>query len=312
MNKMSRERRAQILGLMAEGMSIRAICRTTGASKNTITKLLVDAGIAFAEYQDKALRNLTCKRVQVDEIWSFVGMKAKTAKKKNLAGFGVGDVWTWTAIDADTKLVPCWFVGTRDAGAAYEFIGDLAGRLAKRIQLTSDGHRSYLNAVEDHFGIGVDYAMLVKLYGPSPEGETRYSPAECIGCESKVITGDPDPISTSYVERQNLSMRMGVRRFTRLTNAFSKKVENHMHAISIYFMHYNFVRIHQTLRVTPAMEAGVTPKLWTLLDMVDVLEQWEEAQRWAAEAADNQTDPLPDGPSAVNGLPGDSAALETA
>jgi len=291
MNKLTLERRATILGMMVEGASIRAICRMTGVSKNTVTKLLADAGKAFAEYQDKALRGLRCHRIQCDEIWSFVGMKEKTAKRQGRQNeYGVGDVWTWTAIDADSKLVPSWFIGGRDAGAAYELMTDLEGRLATRIQLTTDGHRAYLDAVESTFGIGIDYAMLVKIYGEDPHVEKRYSPAVCLGTERHVVTGHPDPdhISTSYVERHNLSMRMGMRRFTRLTNAFSKKVENHAHALAIYFMHYNFVRIHQTLRVTPAMEAkmigpdgkerAVTDHAWTLADMVATLEDWETRQ----------------------------------
>jgi IS1 family transposase len=290
MNRLSAEKRTQILGMMAEGASIRAICRMTGASKNTVAKLLVDAGTAFAEYQHKTLRNLKSRRVQCDEIWSFVGMKEKQAKRKAHRPADVGDVWTWTAIDADTKLIPCWFVGGRDGGAAYEFMSDLQDRLTNRVQLTTDGHKAYLDAVDSTFGIGIDYAMLVKIYGEDPSAEKRYSPAMCIGAEQHVVSGNPDPahISTSYVERQNLSMRMGMRRFTRLTNAFSKKLENHIHAIAIYFMHYNFVRIHQTLRVTPAMEAkmigpdgkekAVTDHLWTLVDMVAVLDEWEARQ----------------------------------
>jgi len=292
MNRMSTEKRAQILGMMVEGASIRAICRMTGASKNTVTKLLVDAGNAFSEYQDKTLRNLKCRRVQCDEIWSFVGMKEKMPKRQGRQDDpNCGDVWTWTTIDADTKLVPSWFVGGRDAGAAYELMSDLQGRLATRIQLTTDGHRAYLEAVESTFGMGIDYAMLVKIYGEDPnDKEHRYSPAVCIGTECNVVSGNPDPdhISTSYVQRQNLSMRMGMRRFTRLTNAFSKKVENHVHALSIYFMHYNFVRIHQTLRLTPAMEAkmigpdgkekAVTDHAWTLADIVTVLQEWEAHQ----------------------------------
>lgn len=266
MNKLSVVRRAQILGMMVEGISIRAISRMTGASKNTIAKLLSDAGQACSEYQDRTLVHLPCKRVQADEIWSFAYAKQKNVQQEKRGQFGYGDVWTWTALCADTKLVPCWHVANRGADAAYEFMKDLASRLANRVQLTTDGHHAYLTAVDAAFNRGIDYAMLVNIYGTAPEAEKRYSPPVCLGTERTVIRGRPDSdhISKSYVERQNLSMRMGMRRFTRLTNAFSKKVENHMHAISIYFMHYNFVRIHQTLRVTPAMEAGVSDHVWSI------------------------------------------------
>jgi len=279
MNKLSREARAQIIGLMVEGMSLRAISRTTGASKNTIVKLLEDAGKAFSDYQDRTLRGLRCKRVQVDEIWAFVYAKAKNAKTAKAAPEGAGDCWTWMAIDADTKLIPSFYVGARDAYAAQAFIGDLAARLANRVQLTSDGHKPYLEAVEQSFGADIDYAMLVKIYGDTP-GQGRYSPGECIGAEQRRVEGRPDPahVSTSYAERANLTLRMGSRRFTRLTNAFSKKVENHAYSVAIHTMHYNFVRIHQTLRCSPAMAAGVTAKLWELADMVAVLETWEAAQ----------------------------------
>jgi IS1 family transposase len=267
--------------MMVEGVSIRAISLMTGASKNTIAKLLADAGQACLEYQDRAFINLPCKRLQADEIWSFIYAKQKNVPQEKRGQLGYGDIWTWTALCADTKLVPCWHVGRRDADAAYEFMSDLADRLAKRVQLTTDGHYAYLTAVDAAFGREIDYAMLVKIYGSAPEAEKRYSPPVCLGAERTVIRGRPDPehISTSYVERQNLSMRMGMRRFTRLTNAFSKKLANHMHAISIYFIHYNFVRIHQTLRVPPAMAAGVTERLWDLSDMVRVVEDWEGAQK---------------------------------
>lgn len=280
MNRLKTQERAQIIGLMVEGMSIRAIARMTGASKNTIVKLLVDAGEAFSAYQDKALRNLPCKRLQLDEIWSFVYAKERNASPEMKAAGEAGDVWTWTAIDADTKLIASWFVGSRDGGAATHFVCDLAERLANRVQITTDGHRAYLEAVEAGFGADVDYAMLIKIYGQPVEGQKRYSPPQIIGTQTHCCTGAPDPkhVSTSYAERQNLSMRMGMRRFTRLTNAFSKKVENHAHAIAIYFMHYNFVRIHQTLRVTPAMAAGVSDKLWSLADMVRVVDEWEQAK----------------------------------
>lgn len=277
MNKLSREARARILGLMVEGNSIRAISRMTGASKNTVVKLLEDAGEAFSDYQDRVMRNLPCKRVQVDEIWAFVHAKARNVPGAKTAPDGVGDVWTWMAIDADTKLIPSFYVGGRDVEAAHTFVADLAARLASRIQLASDGHRPYLTAVGEAFGGDIDYAMLVKHYG-TPEGAIgRYSPGECIGTERKAIHGclDPAHVSTSYAKRANLALRMGSRRFTRLTNAFSKKAANHVHSVAIHTMHYNFVRIHQTLRATPAMAARVTTKLWELADMVKVLEEWE-------------------------------------
>jgi IS1 family transposase len=288
-NKLATAKRAQILSMMVEGVSIRAISRMTNASKNTIVKLSADAGEACSEYQDKALRNLPSRRVQADEIWSFVYSKQKNVPQDKRGQFGYGDVWTWTALDANNKLIVCWHVGTRDADAAYAFIMDVASRLANRVQLTTDGHAAYLSAVDAAFsrGPGVNYAQLVKIYGTSPEAQRRYSPPICLGARKTEIRGTPDPehISTSYVERQNLSMRTGMRRFTRLTNAFSKKLENHMHALSIYFMHYNFVRIHQTLRVTPAMEAGVTDRLWSLEDMVAVVDDWEANDRQMASAA---------------------------
>jgi IS1 family transposase len=279
MNKLATKERAQILGMMVEGVSIRAISRMTGVSKNTVVKLLADAGNACLDYQDRALRNLPSKRIQADEIWSFVYAKQKNVPQEKRGQFGFGDVWTWTALDADSKLIVCWHVGTRDAEAAYEFMTDVASRLANRVQLTTDGHAAYLSAVDAAFSrtTGVDYAQLVKIYGTSPEAQRRYSPPICLGAQKSEIRGTPDPehISTSYVERQNLSMRMGMRRFTRLTNAFSKKLENHVHALSIYFMHYNFVRIHQTLRCTPAMEAKVTERLWSLEDIVRIVDEWE-------------------------------------
>jgi IS1 family transposase len=280
MNKLTRAARAQILGLMVEGMSMRAISRTTGASKNTIVKLLEDAGEAFSDYQDRTMRNLTCKRIQVDEIWAFVYAKAKNVEAAKAAPEGAGDVWTWMAIDADTKLIPSFYVGSRDADAAHHFIGDLALRLANRVQLTSDGHKPYLEAVEESFGANIDYAMLIKNYGAPVGSIGRYSPGVCLGAEQRRVEGRPDQahVSTSYVERANLTLRMGSRRFTRLTNAFSKKAENHAHSVAIHLMHYNFVRIHQTLRCTPAMAAGVSAKLWEIADMVVVLEEWEDNQ----------------------------------
>jgi IS1 family transposase len=273
MNKLSNARRAQIVRALVEGNSVRATCRMTDTAKGTVLKLLVEIGRACAAYQDEHFRSLPCRRIQCDEIWSFVGAKAQNVPE-NKKAWGRGDVWTWTAIDAETKLVPCWLVATRDGGAASEFMQDLRSRLAKRVQITTDGYKVYVNAVEDAFGSDVDYAMLVKLYGADPEGEKRYSPAECIGCREQVIQGNPDSahISTSYSERQNLTMRMSMRRFTRLTNAFSKKVENHAAAVALHFMHYNFCRIHQSLRVTPAQAAGVTNKLWDVEDIVALLD----------------------------------------
>jgi IS1 family transposase len=277
MNRLTRDERAKVLQMMAEGVSLRAISRMTGISRNTGLKLLADAGMAFAAYQDRVLVNLPCKRIQVDEIWAFCYAKEKNVPTAKTAPEQAGDLWTWTAIDADTKLVPSWLIGGRDSEYAMAFMNDLAKRLSGRVQLTSDGHRAYLEAVEGAFGSDIDYAMLVKVYGASPEGQKRYSPAECIGAVKHRVEGNPDPkyVSTSYAERQNLNMRMGMRRFTRLTNAFSKKAENHAHAVAIYFMHYNFVRIHQTLKISPAMAAGVTDKLWEMSDMVKVLEDWE-------------------------------------
>jgi IS1 family transposase len=276
MNRLSRERRAQIIGLLVEGASLRAASRLADVSLNTVTKLLLDLGAACEEYQDRTLRNLKCKRIQCDEIWAFVYAKAKNVPEEHAGEFGYGDVWTWTALDADTKLVPSWAVGRRDGFTAQAFIRDLADRLATRVQLTTDGHRVYLEAVEGAFGSAIDYAMLVKLYegdsGKNAPAETRYSPAHCTGTRTAKISGDPDErhISTSYVERQNLTMRMSMRRFTRLTNAHSKRLLNHKAAVALHFMWYNFGRIHKTLRVTPAMEAGVTDHVWSLAEIVDL------------------------------------------
>jgi IS1 family transposase len=279
MNKLDREARARILHLLCEGSSIRAVTRLTGVSKNTVTKLVVDAGKACLDYQNKAFVNLTCKRIQVDEIWSFVYAKQANAPIEKFLKGEAGDVWTWTAIDADTKLIPSWYIGDRSGQSAWEFLTDLRKRLTNRIQLTSDGHKAYLIGVAGSFGDSVDYAQLVKIYGREPGGERRYSPPACIGAVPNAVYGEPDPehISTSFAERSNLTMRMNMRRFTRLTNAFSKKIENHAHAVALHMMYYNFVRIHKTLRVTPAMAAGVTDKLWEISDVVAMLEKWESA-----------------------------------
>lgn len=280
-NRLSTEKRAKIVGCLVEGMSIRATVRLTGAAKNTVAKLLVDLGSACEKFQAGAMVDLSCERLQCDEIWSFCYSKAKNVPAEHRNEWGYGDVWTWTAIDADTKLVPSWYVGNRTAEDAYAFMTDLAARMAMRVQLTTDGHKAYLSAVRGAFGLDVDYAMLIKIYGNEPTGpQTRYSPAACTGTEQHDVSGDPDPrhISTSYVERQNLTMRMNMRRFTRLTNAFSKKIENLMAAVSLHFMHYNFARPHSTLTkqygrpTTPAMAAGVSDHVWTLTEIAGLLD----------------------------------------
>jgi IS1 family transposase len=273
MNTLKPEKQRQVVAALVEGNSIRATCRMTGVAKNTVVKLLVDLGKVCAEYQDKALRNLTCSKIQCDEIWAFVYAKEKNVPKDKKGQFGYGDVWTFTAINAESKLVPTWHIGNRDIMDATIFMKDLAGRLKNKVQLTTDGHKMYLEAVEDAFGCEIDFSQLIKIYGTPLEAEKRYSPAECIGTERHKITGNPDDdnISTSYVERQNLTMRMGMRRFTRLTNGFSKKVLNLFYAESLHFMYYNFVRIHKTLRMTPAMKARVTDRLWDIDDILNLL-----------------------------------------
>ncbi len=273
MNKLNPEKQKQVISSLVEGNSIRATVRMTGVAKNTIVKLLAEVGQACSDYQDKVFRNLTCKRIQCDEIWSFCYAKEKNVPEDKKGQFGYGDVYTWTAIDAETKLCPSWYVGKRDYQSGKIFIQDLADRLAHRVQLTTDGHKAYLWAVEDAFGKDIDYAQLIKLYGSDREAEVKYSPATCTGAIKERIQGNPDMkhVSTSYVERQNLTMRMSMRRFTRLTNAFSKKVENLAHAVALHFMYYNFCRIHQTLRVTPAMEAGVTDHVWNIEEILNLL-----------------------------------------
>jgi IS1 family transposase len=277
MNRLSTKRRASILGMLVEGSSLRAASRLSGASINTVSKLLVDAGSACAEYQDGTMRNLSSERLQCDEIWAFVGAKAKNVTPEQ-ATDGWGDVWTWTCIDADSKLVPCWYVGGRTATDAMEFMQDVASRLDNRVQLTRDGLNSYLIAVNRAFEGQIDYAMLHKIYGDEPQPQKRYSPAKCIGVEGRVVLGDPDPehVSTSYVERANLTMRMGMRRFTRLTNGFSKKIENHAAAVALHFQFYNFARPHKSLKNpyprTPAMAAGVADHVWTLTEIAGLLE----------------------------------------
>lgn len=283
MNKLSSEERARILHLLCEGMSIRAITRTTGVSKNTVVKLLNDAGAALGAYQDAAFRNLKCENVQVDEIWTFTYAKQKNVPMAKAAPEEAGDTWTWTAICSDSKLVFSVLVGGRDAEYADAFMKDVASRLANRVQLTSDGHKTYLRAVRRAFDGEVDYAQLVKIYGKGGDtaSQGRYSPAECTGIKKHRITGKPNmaTASTSYVERQNLTMRMHMRRFTRLTNGFSKKIENHVNAVALHFAYYNFVRIHSTLKISPAMAAGVTDRLLEMADLVAVVEAAEAAPK---------------------------------
>jgi IS1 family transposase len=255
--------------MLVEGSSLRAASRLANVSINTVTKLLVDVGAACSRYQDDHLRNVYARRVQCDEMWSFCYAKARNVPEERKAQFGCGDVWTWAAIDADSKLVLSWCIGGRDSYTALAFMQDVARRLAQRVQLTTDGHKAYLDAVEPAFGQNIDYAMLQKLYGSDPEQEKRYSPAKCVGTDVEIIQGKPDPkhVSTSYVERQNLTMPMGIRRFTRLTNAFSKKVESHGHAVALHFMYYNFARVQKTLGMTPAMAASITGHAWTLSEI---------------------------------------------
>ena len=272
MNRLTKGEQIKIAAALVEGNSIRSTSRMTGIARNTITKLLVDLGTACMKFHDEHVRDVRVRRLQCDEIWAYIGAKAKnvSAEKKEI---GWGDVWTWVGIDADTKLVVSYLVGGRGADWAMDFMQDAASRIRGRVQITTDGHKAYLEAVEHAFGMDVDYAQLQKIYGSSLENETRYSPAVCIGCDMKTVSGNPDPkhVSTSYVERQNLNMRMGMRRFTRLTNGFSKKIENHAHAVALHFMYMNYVRIHQTLRVTPAMEAQLANHPWDLAELVGLL-----------------------------------------
>ncbi|MGO9083722.1 MAG: IS1 family transposase [Terriglobales bacterium] len=274
MKRLTIEQKTRVVAALVEGNSIRSTVRMTGVAKNTVIKLVLDLADACAAYHDRTVRNLRVRRLQCDEIWQFVGAKNKNARPEKKA-VGWGDVWTWTGLDADTKLCVSYLVGGRDLGWAKEFMQDCANRIRNRVQITTDGHKAYLEAVESAFGADIDYAQLQKIYGAVNENETRYSPARCIGCDMKVVSGDPDPkhVSTSFVERQNLSMRMSIRRFTRLTNAFSKKIENHAAAVAIWFMYYNFCRVHQTLRVTPAMEARISEHVWSIEELCDLLPQ---------------------------------------
>jgi IS1 family transposase len=279
MKRLKRAQRVAVMAALVEGNSLRSTCRMTDVSMPTVLKLLVELGAVCARFQDATLRNLPCKRLQADEIWSFVGAKEKNVPEEKLGQFGYGDVWTFVVICADTKLVPSWRVGPRDRATAYEFMQDVADRVTvtDKVQLTTDGFPAYVNAVEAAFGGDVDYAMLTKVYGNDQNPERRYTPARIVSSHTEVVIGDPNPkhISTSYVERQNLTMRMSMRRFTRLTNAFSKKLENHCASLALYYMHYNFCRVHKTLRVTPAMAAGVSDHVWALDEVVELLEMAE-------------------------------------
>lgn len=273
MNKLTTAKRVAVVAALVEGNSVRSTARMTDVSKPTILKLLADLGTECAAFHNATVRNIRAQRIQCDEIWQFIGAKAKNATPEQKAQ-GWGDCWTWTAIDADTKLIVSWALGPRDAQSAWWFMRDLCSRIITRVQLTTDGFTAYLPAVYEAFESEVDYAQLVKVYGAARDAAVRYSPANMIRTQKEVITGDPNPrhISTSFVERQNLSMRMGMRRFTRLTNGFSKKAENHAHAISLYFLHYNFARIHGTLRVTPAMQAGISNHVWSIEEIVGLLD----------------------------------------
>lgn len=275
-NVLRTEKRVAIVAALVEGMSVRGAARMVGVSKDTVAKLSLELGEACIRYMDETLRGLPCKRLQVDEVWAFCYAKAKNVPQKHVGEFGYGDLWAFTAVDADSKLIPSFLVGSRDAGCATEFMQDVAARLVNRVQLTTDGHKMYLQAVEDAFSGSVDYAMLQKHYGPAPEGsEVRYSPAECLGCEKIAIQGTPDPkhVSTSYVERHNLTLRMSIRRYTRLTNAHSKRLRNHIAALGLFLCYYNFCRIHQSLRITPAMAAGVTPHAWNVEELIGLLDR---------------------------------------
>jgi IS1 family transposase len=281
MNKLPIEKRRQILAMLCEGSSMRSISRVVDVSINTVSKILVEAGEACLILHDETVRNVKASRIQCDEIWSFCHAKQKNVAAAKAAPEGAGDVWTWTAIDADSKLIVSYYVGDRSGQSAMCLMDDLQARLANRVQLTTDGHKAYLEAVEGAFGGDVDFAQLVKLYGPTITAPGRYSPAECIGAKKLAVEGNPDikHVSTSYVERQNLTMRMSMRRFTRLTNAFSKKLDNHIHALALYFVFYNFTRIHKTLRMSPAMAAGVTDRLWSLDDVIAKIDELAPAPK---------------------------------
>lgn len=285
MNRLDSKARIQVISALLEGCSIRSTVRMTGVSKKTVMRLLVEAGSVAASYQDQIFRNLNCKRLELDELWAFIAAKQKDATPEMAAkNPAAGDVWLWVALDADTKLVPCWALGNRDLRTACDFVDDLAGRLKNRVQITTDGHRPYVEAIERAFAGFVDYSILQKIYGKPGENETRYSPAQCVGIEERRVCGNPDPrhVSTSYVERQNLSVRMSLRRYTRLTNAFSRKLENHEAAVALYYFSYNLIKIHGSLRMSQAMAAGVTDRLFEISDLVALLEAEERKGKRAA------------------------------
>jgi IS1 family transposase len=289
MNRLPIEKRVQIVTMLVEGMSMRAVSRVADVSINTVTKMLADVGQAYADFQDSTMRNLTLSNVQVDEIWAFIGAKQKNVRADADPALGLGDCYTYTALDRDTKLIPCYMLGYRTAECADQFMDDLASRLACRVQITTDGMNAYPAAVEKAFGANVDYAVLNKSYEggtPQVEAKRRYSPAVCVGATKNVVCGSPElrDVSTSHVERANLTMRMGMRRFTRLTNGFSKKIEMHMHAVSLHFMHYNFARIHKTLKVTPAMEAGIATHVWSIEVICNLVPEPEAKKRGAYKA----------------------------
>lgn len=295
MNKIPTAKRVQILSMLCEGSSMRSVSRVVDVSINTVSKLLAEAGEACAAFHHETVRNVPAKRVQCDEIWSFVHAKQRNVAGAKAAPDGAGDIWTWTALDADSKLIVSYLIGGRDAGYAHEFMQDVAGRLTSRVQLTTDGHRPYLDAVEGAFGADVDYAQLVKLYGETPHPPGRYSPAQCIGARKERIEGRPDPahVSTSYVERHNLTMRMQMKRFGRLTNAFSKKAEAHYHMVALYTVWYNFVKMHRTLKMTPALAAGVSQTLWSMDDLVAMIDSKADAPKKRGPYAARKAKALP-------------------
>jgi IS1 family transposase len=281
MNRLDNKQRGQVISCLIEGCSIRSTVRMTGVAKKTVMRVLVEVGMVCADYQDRVFRNLQTKRLELDEMWAWIYCKQKNRTEEIAKEHpDSGDVWLWVAVDAETKLVPSWMLGQRDTATATAFVSDLASRLRNRVQITTDGHRPYLEAVETAFGSEVDYSILQKIYGSPMENETRYSPAKCIGIDVRHVSGNPNPkhISTSYVERQNWTVRTKMRRYTRLSNGFSRKAENHSAAVALNYFAYNFIQIHNSLRMTPAMAAGVTSKLWDVRDLVSLWESYEQGK----------------------------------